>query len=320
MKKDSTKEKINPLANIVHGTSELSKKVSDSVKNNFVAIAERVENESYMRKVKKYNPLFPEEFRNKDFCIPNIIVIVDDAVRRGIEVCEGAIGWLGTENGCEILYLYDEAVEFSNIKFVPNVACDSVYYVDNLNRNRFIKCDCIFNLNQQERLAELAHIAGSLGAKQCYVEISESIANQQVNKKKAILKESKKKPTDTKKTDTLKCTEKVEFDDSSKNFTKISGRIETEFQGNSFPKKPSLKWFTNDEAICSFIDMRCRGTNTVKSHTFKIDGSSLSTMSIKAACAIDCALASIGGISGDVSMETQTRRETQSSLIFHIEF
>lgn len=38
-------------------------------------------------------------------------MIVDDAVRRDIDVCEGSIGWLGKENDIEILYLYDTAIE-----------------------------------------------------------------------------------------------------------------------------------------------------------------------------------------------------------------
>jgi hypothetical protein len=78
-------------------------------------MSEKAKQDSYLRKMKKYNPLFPDVYTGSDFIVPNMIVIVDEAVRRGIDVCEGAIGWLDTENGIETLYLYDDALNLRNI-------------------------------------------------------------------------------------------------------------------------------------------------------------------------------------------------------------
>lgn len=96
------------------------------------------------KKIEKYNPLFPDEYHSENFKIPNVIAIVDDAVRRGIDVCEGAIGWRKTVNDVEILYLYDEWIEESNIQFIPVAKCDDVYCVDPFDRSKFIKSDYIF--------------------------------------------------------------------------------------------------------------------------------------------------------------------------------
>lgn len=90
-------------------------------------MAEKNKNEALLRKIKKYNPLFPETYMSEAFNLPNMIQIVDDAVRHGIDVCEGAIGWLNSESGMEVLHLYDEAVEMSRIQFVPNVECNAIY-------------------------------------------------------------------------------------------------------------------------------------------------------------------------------------------------
>lgn len=79
--------------------------------------------------MKKYNPLFPEEYNSDDFHVPNIICIVDDAVRRDIDVCQGAIGWRENKKDTEVLFLYDEFVEKSGLKFVPAPVCDEIYYI-----------------------------------------------------------------------------------------------------------------------------------------------------------------------------------------------
>lgn len=64
-----------------------------------------------------------------------MIKIVDDAERRGIDVCEGAIGWLGKVANTEIMYLYDEAVEDSGLTFVPMAQ----YAVLNLKEMRLLQ-------------------------------------------------------------------------------------------------------------------------------------------------------------------------------------
>ena len=104
---------------------------------------------------------------------PNLIVIVDDAVRRDEALCEGAIGWRSTVKEVEVLYLYDEFVKESGLRFVPTANCDTAYYVDPHDRSQFIRVDGLFERTQQEKLAELAHIAYCLGAKRYSVEMQE---------------------------------------------------------------------------------------------------------------------------------------------------
>ena len=169
-----TKKGAEAVSEFLQKTSDQSKKALADVQAGAVAISEKSKQDSYMRRLKKYNPLFPEMYHSADFNIPNMIVIRDDAERRGIDVCEGAIGWLGTVGGMEVLYLYDEAVAESGITFVPVASCDAVYYVDNHDRSRFIRTDCIFSKAHEERIAELKHVAHALGARKCTIEISES--------------------------------------------------------------------------------------------------------------------------------------------------
>lgn len=305
------KKPAETLSSFVQSTVDFSKKAATSARSNVTAIVEKSKSDSYDRRLKKYNPLFPESYTSDTFCLPNMIVIVDDAVRRGIDVCEGAIGWLGKETGMEILYLYDEAIQFSRLQFIPSASCDSVYYVDSFDRTRFIKTDCIFSKAHEERLAELKHIAYSLGARRCSIEINEADSDTQVQRS-SLSASGKFKGFSSK--------ESGEHNVSHKDSSKRSGHIELEFQGSDTPQKPELKWFAHDDNIKRLIEMRCSGKNSIKSETLELSGSSSATMSQKTAYALDCAIGKVAGMKGHVSLNAQAAKEHHSKLLFSIEF
>lgn len=301
-------EKLNAL---VQDTKELSKKAAENAKTGMLAMMEKSKNESYARRMKKYNPLFPEQYMDATFNLPNMIQIVDDAVRRGIDVCEGAIGWLGSETGVEILHLYDEAVAFSKLQFVPSADCDAVYYVDSFDRSRFIRVDCIFSKAHEERLGELKNIAYSLGAKRCSIEICESGSEMQLSSVKESAKVMLKGAS---------ASESVEQTYSQKDTYQRSGRIEAEFQGSDVPVRPQLKWFAHDDSINNLINMRCNGNHAVHSETLELSGASSATMSQKTAYAIDAAMNKMNGAKGSMSMDAQVAREHRTRLVFSIMF
>ena len=315
MKISLDKEKtVEVFSNLIQKTSDLSKKTLSGVQAGATALTEKTKQESYLRRLKKYNPLFPDAFFSEEFNVPNMIMIRDDAERRGIDVCEGAIGWLGKEGTMEVLYLYDEAVQNSGFSFVPTADCDAVYYVDSFDRKKFIRIDYIFSKAHEERLAELKHVAHFLGAKKCSIEISESNVELNVSKKRMAVSGSVQVRDERASTQ-----ERAERDSSAKNTAQRSGKICIEFEGSNTPQKPTLKWFTYDENVNKLIDMRMRGDNSIKSETLHLSGSSTLTMSQKTAYAIDNAMGSMKA-KGSASMESQAVRESRSTLIFNIEF
>lgn len=309
-----TKKEKEAVSKFLQKTSDFGKKTVSDVQTGAVALVEKSKQDSYMRRLKKYNPVFPDVFYSVEFNIPNMIVIRDDAERRGIDVCEGAIGWLNNESGMEVLYLYDEEVPNCGLKFVPSAECDSVYYIDSFDRTRFIRTDCIFKKAHEERLAELKHIAHSLGAKSCTIEINESNVEVNVSKKKASiggggLFHGTKAST----------TESAEQNASAKITSHRSGKITSTFEGSSEPKMPELKWFAHDEIISKLIDSRLNSGNSIKTETLELDGASSATMSQKTAYAIDNAVGAMK-IKGSSSMESQAVRENHSTFLFSIEF
>lgn len=308
------KKGAEAVSGLLQKTTDFSKKTIADVQAGAVALSEKTKQDNYLRKLKKYNPLFPDVFYGSEFNLPNMIVIRDDAERRGIDVCEGAIGWLNTESGMEVLYLYDEEVPACGLKFIPSAECDSVYYVDSFDRRRFIRTDCIFKKAHEEKLAELKHIAHALGAKSCTIEINESDVEMNVSKRKTsiggggLTYGSK-----------LSASESAEQNATAKLANRRSGKITSTFEGSDMPKMPVLKWFAHDEIILKLIDSRLNSDNSLNTETLELDGASSATMSQKTAYAIDNAVGAMK-LKGNSSMESQAVRENHSTFLFSIEF
>ena len=307
MKINFDKKKIaETTAEIVQKTVDTGKKVAVDTKKNVANAIEKVKNDSLAKKLKKLNPVFPEQYQSEEFNLPNMITIVDDAVRRDEKLCEGAIGWLSNNSGVEILCLYDEAVEFSKLHFIPAPLCDATYYVDSFDRNKYIRTECIFSKAHEERIAELKHIAHCLGAKRCSIEIDESVSNVQTQNRSVSANEVVYGGNTQESTES-----------SSKHSGRDSrnGKVEIEFEGNTNCIKPELKWFSYDDNVKRLIEMRTSNSNSIKSETLELSGASSATMSQKTAYAIDSV---VGG--GNMSLSSQAEKEHHSKLIYHIEF
>ena len=309
-KNENGKKFSETMQGFLHKASDLGKKVAGNVQVGAKALSDKSKNDAYMRRMKKYNPLFPEQYHSSEFNLPNLILIVDDAVRRDIDVCEGAIGWLEKENSVEILCLYDEYVLQSGLSFIPTATCDAFYYVDSFDRTRFVRTDCIFSKAHEEKLAELEHIAYSLGAKSCSIEMAETAESLD---KSSVSMHSQQHLFGASMNDT------AEKSSAHRNVQQISGKTTIIFEGNIVPTKPRLKWFANDDTIKGLIEMRCSDNNSIKCKSLELFGSSSSTMSHKTACTIDSALKKYSNNSG-INMEQQATRENRSRLIFEIEF
>ena len=291
-------------------TTEFSKKAAIGVQKGAKELAEQTKKSLYEQRMKKYNPLFPKQYKSKDFHLPNVIKIVDDAERKGIDVCEGAIGWLGKENNIEIFYLYDEWIKQSGLEFTPAASCNEIYVVDRFNRNRFIRTDCVFEIAHAEKLAELEHIAYSLGAKCCAIEIAESSVEVDEmffsQKSKANVK-------------VVSASESTERSVAKGSVNSRNGKTTTYFEGNATPSVPQLKWFAKDDNINRLIEMRFSESNSIKSRTLILEGASSATMAQTAACEMDTMIKKMG-YKTSVLFESKAKKEYTTKLIFEIEF
>ncbi len=267
--------------------------------------------------LKKYNPLFLEEYQNNTFTLPNVIIIVDDAVRKGIEVCKGAIGWLSKEKEVEVLHLYDEAIELSGLTFLPAPTCDTAYYVDVHDRKKFIRLDSYFEYAHESRLAELQHIAFSLGAKQYSVDIEEqtkydthSTIETKIDKDNGKKKKEKEKLVPEVKT-TM---------DAVKN-TSIRVGAKASFQGERAVVAPTLLWFAKDNNILNLIEMRCNSITSggLTKYDMELHSANSASMSLSVASKINAAIGGMGiKLSCDIKQKSEA--EHNQTLIYKLVF
>lgn len=241
MKKNEEKsENKFTMSNLIHKASDVGKKAVENIQSSAKAISERNKASNLNKRIERYNPLFSDEYNSESFKIPNVIAIVDDAIRRDIDVCEGAIGWREKVNDIEILYLYDEWIKESKLQFVPVAKCDDVYCVDPFDRTKFIKSDYIFKKTNDDKLAELKNVAYCLGAKRCSIEI---VDEERDNISLATALKSR--------------IGGAEFSNNEASTHKQLSKITAYFNGDNEPSRPNLKWFAYDENIKNLIEMRC---------------------------------------------------------------
>ncbi len=319
VKKDETKKSGSFFKTTLAKTTDTGKKVFESVKTTTQNISEQnkekriisaKEKEEKKREERflKYSPLFPEEYQSKKSNLPNLLIIVDDAERKGIDVCEGAIGWLSKEKDVEVLHLYDEALEFSGLQFVPAPICDSAYYVDLHNRNTYINLDCYFSNAQEEKLAELQHIAYSLGAKKYRVEIIESKEEKQRTKVSANL---------AVKAIGTNASNNTDYASASSIHTKVAATAS--FGGKRAPTMPKLSWFAHDKNVLNLIDMRCSNNAEVsmEQYTIEISNQSSASMTLSTASKVNAAANKLK-LNCDFSKKSE--EEHSRKMLFILEF
>jgi len=293
-----------------------SKAVSGAKEGARVVTEAAQDGRQWLRK-NYYNPVFLKDYESPDYDLPKMIEIVDEDERKDIDVCEGSIGWSSKEAGLEVLHLYEEAVAVSGLLFYPVPSCDSIYYISPYDKTRFINLERYFDVVQKDKLSELAHIAHSLGAKKCQVQMYEL--------NKTISKKSKKIGISGKKTLTPKSKVKIESTLS----TGLSSEMSSErkvvlmqtFEGNAAPKRPKLQWYAHDNEIKRLIESRCAKNklNISKEYSIEISNSASLTMSTKTALMIDAALGKLGA-SCNFLFEGEVMNESRQRLLFEIEF
>lgn len=297
---------LSGMSGAFQKATDLSKKAVDEIQKGAKALSEKTQNDSYERRMKKYNPLFPQDMDLAGFKLPSIIEIVDKIVRKDVDVCEGAVGWTSVEKETEVLHIYKEETDRCGVQFIPFMDCNSVYYVDRFDPQRYIKVDCIFAKAVEEKLAELKQIAYVLGAKRCSVVIE----NSRVEKKKGAIAVGVGLGMKSVSNEQTSANETGDY---------RSGSTSGEFAGNDTPKRPKLKWFADDDNIKQLIEARISDPNSIKSDTLKLEGAYSATMSIKAASAINSLLGK-SGVAANLNLETKAEEEHRSKLSFHIEF
>lgn len=296
--------------------AEIGKRAADDTISGAQSIVAKAQEENQKNLLKKYNPVFPDQYKSEQFAIPNLVMIVDDAVRRDIEVCEGSIGWRTNQKGVEIFCLYDEAIDFSGLHFIPAAVCDSVYYMDPFDKTKFVRLDCYFDKMQESRLAELQKIAYALGAKRYSVTMEDASSEKSSLMQKASARANDHLGAVKAQVDTAE-----ERNVASEKESQRQSVAHADFSGERQPTVPELKWFAHDDNIKNLIEMRCsgKGMGDIKTYTLVFKGSDFAMIGTNTAARIDCAIGKISAGS-NFKMQSKVTKESRHNLVFQIEF
>lgn len=264
-------------------------------------------------RMRRYRPVFPEQYRSSEFDLPMVIVVVDGDSRKGIDVCEGAVGWMSSQNGMEILHLYEAFIGECGLDFYPVHTVNGVYYADPFDARRFVDLSCLFDVAQQDRITELRNIARDLGAKYCKLESCES-------KKEVTVKDARGSAKGRKGKEAQASLEAAASQSDNK-FSELSLVFEQTFSGTDAPRKrPQLNWFRHDREIQSLVETMCsEGSNQFSTYTIEINGATSATLAYQQAAKIDGVLKRLHA-SCNFTMEGECMAEARRKLRFTIEF
>ena len=260
--------------------SLVASKVGESVKNGAAALKESAEERTRALELKSLQPIFAEVLDERDFVLPKFIRVANrDKKRAESQVCKGSIGYYSDLKGLRLVNIFLDNLEMFNLVFFPD--CNSeFYYVDPIDKNRYIALDDYFNYLKVERISELQRLAQSLGAKHFRVtykeektSVAEKIIKANINVQGVAAGNGERNLSETK-------------------FDTIEIAADMECPGHA-PNRPELKYLQKDPAIRTLIDMRMDEHSPLSHQKFMLKLSNSSGLKESDAVKIDAVLKSI---------------------------
>ena len=286
--------------------SLVASKVGESVKNGAAALKESAEERTRALELKSLQPIFAEVLDERDFVLPKFIRVANrDKKRAESQVCKGSIGYYSDLKGLRLVNIFLDNLEMFNLVFFPD--CNSeFYYVDPIDKNRYIALDDYFNYLKVERISELQRLAQSLGAKHfrvTYKEEKTSVAEKNIkaniNVQGVAAGNGERNLSETK-------------------FDTIEIAADMECPGHA-PNRPDLKYLQKDPAIRTLIDMRMDEHSPLSHQKFMLKLSNSSGLKESDAVKIDAVLKSMR-FTGNTSIVSEARNEARRYFEYEIDF
>lgn len=286
--------------------SLVASKVGKSVKNGATALKESAEERTRALELKSLQPIFAEVLDERDFVLPKFIRVANrDKKRAESQVCKGSIGYYSDLKGLRLVNIFLDNLEMFNLVFFPD--CNSeFYYVDPIDKNRYIALDDYFNYLKVERISELQRLAQSLGAKHfrvTYKEEKTSVAEKNIkaniNVQGVAAGNGERNLSETK-------------------FDTIEIAADMECPGHA-PNRPDLKYLQKDPAIRTLIDMRMDEYSPLSHQKFMLKLSNSSGLKESDAVKIDAVLKCMR-FTGNTSIVSEARNEARRYFEYEIDF
>lgn len=279
------------------------KLVGEQVKHETKKIVDFAQEKMNAKKVKSLNPFYASDLERTT--LPKLVQIVSrDKNYDDNSLCKGSIGLMSDNKTMTLLNVFTDSIQDFKLSFYPNEH-NRFYYVDPSNENLYIALDNYYDYLKIARVSELQSVAQSLGAKHFKVSYKEQTESY-VNKKGSMKGKGHGVQAEAKQTVDTKSRYKMNIES------------EMYFSGHQ-PFQPVLQYLKNDPAINSLISMRMAEEGDFQKQNLEIKLSDSSGLNKELSTKIDEVLSKFK-FKLEASMTQQYKKESNSSLIYEIEF
>lgn len=286
--------------------SAIAEMVGDAAKNTATQLMMSAEEKARERERKRLNPIFMEDLNSPDFYLTKLIRVTEmDKRYQESEVCQGAIGYITNTKDLTIINIFRQNVGLFGLNLYPDIESE-VYYVDPIDRNRYIALEDYFDYLKVARINELQKLAQDLGAKHFKVIYTEHKATLTSNKGKFFAK------------GTGIGTSEIERDVAAIEVKHLEVAAEMECPGHE-PYEPTLFYLQREQAIQSLIALRMDKTSPISHHKFSIKLSNSSGIKEKDAIKIDAALKGMK-VTGNTTVTNEVQNESRRTFEYEVDF
>lgn len=266
-----------------------------------------------------YKPVFPDEYNSPDYKIPKMIVIKDEASRKGIDVCKGAIGWADKIGELEALCMYDDWAKTCGLSFMPTLTLDTAYYVHPFDSSKYVRVEDYITTMKKDMDAELADVAYCLGAKSYKIEHTE---------KKSRSFHVKGHSENSGSAPLLVDGDPVQASLDGKGKVSFGYAHESEcheflqqtFAGEAKASVPELRWYKDDSSVNQLIKTRCsEGMNVSKTYRCEITNTYSACVGMGLAKKLDGALAAIK-IGQKDKLQSELKKDSKMEYVYEVNF
>lgn len=280
--------------------------VGDAVKKGTQSLKDFGEDQKKKFDLGRLNPLFIEELNSADFSMTKFIRVTErDKEHSESEVCQGSIGHLSSPKGLPMVNIYYDSIDSYDLVFFPD-RNHEFYYVDPVDRNRYIALDEYFSYLKEVRINELKLVAHALGAKYFRVTYKEEQASFSKKKAKGTAGVNQVGQAD------------FEHESNTTKYSLVDIVAESHFAGSA-PIMPSVKYMENYPGIQALIKTRMSDTSILEKEKYKFKMMRSCGISKADAVKIDAALKDMD-CAGEISVTSEAMNETRRELEYEIHF
>lgn len=278
--------------------------ISATAKRAAAAVKDSADARAYDQELKTLSPIFEDDLDSTDFLMPKLVRITEmDKRHAESELCKGSIGHMSAQKELRIINIYRDKTDIFGLSFYPDMDSE-VYYVDPIDRNRYIALDDYFGYLKVARVNELQKIAQDLGA-----------THFKVTYKEQRTTKSTKNVTGNAK---AIATANLSHAATTNTFSSVEIAAEMTCPGHA-PTKPHLVYLQREPSIQSLIALRMDEKSPISHQKYTLQLSNSSGIKENDAVKIDAALKAIK-CNAHATVTLEAQKEANRFFEYEIDF